>query len=113
MMLGEVLLAQFKLYCAACNSFIHIVRRPHRIHKMRIPYACIVGGFMCWSMNLNHATCHRPGALGLKLVRPVMGVATYLGRVREGDTPSAQLGGMGDSPIGVWGGAPGENAFLR
>ena len=55
MVLGEVLLAQFVL---RCNSFIHIVRRPHRIHKMCIPYACIyIGGFMCWLMYLNHATC--------------------------------------------------------
>ena len=38
MMLDEVLLAQFVL---RCNSFIHIVRRPYRIHKMCIPYACI------------------------------------------------------------------------
>ena len=53
-MLSEVLLAQFVL---RCNSFIHIVRRSHRIPKMRIHYACIVGGFMCWSMYLNHATC--------------------------------------------------------
>ena len=56
---------------------------------------------------------YRPGALGLKLVRPVMDVATYPGSVREGDTPSSQLGGMRDAPIGVWGGAPRENAFLR
>ena len=38
MMLGEVLLAQFVL---CCNSFFHIACRPHCIHKMRIPYACI------------------------------------------------------------------------
>ena len=59
----------------------------------------------------------RPGALGLKLVRPVMGVATYPGRVRDGDIPSAQLGGIWgsavSSTIGVWGGAREANAILR
>ena len=38
----------------------------------------------------------RPGALGSKLVRPMMGVATYPGRVREGGAPPAQPGGMGE-----------------
>ena len=55
----------------------------------------------------------RPGALGLKLVRPMMGVVTYPGR---GVPPPAQAGGMGStvsSSIGVWGGAPGANALLR
>ena len=37
MMLGEVLLAQFVL---RCNSFIHIIRRPYRIHNARCACIC-------------------------------------------------------------------------
>ena len=57
--------------------------------------------------------CIRGGSRNLERGHTVRGAAP--GRVREGGTPPAQPGGMGESagssPIGAWGGALEANAF--